>query len=58
MGKTIESTFSKPVPPPRDYFVPNFGVDHDIAMTSLNLGEAEDQHGHKYELKAAPAKNP
>jgi len=42
MGKQLHATFKEPVAPPRDYFVPNFGVDHDIKMTDLNLAEAEE----------------
>jgi hypothetical protein len=42
MGKKFQATFDQPVAPPRDYFVPNFGVDHDIKMTDLNLVEAEE----------------
>jgi len=38
----MQATFAKPVAPPRDYFVPNFGVDKDIVMTDLNIGEAEE----------------
>jgi hypothetical protein len=41
----MNASFDKPKAPPRDYFVPNFGVDHDIKMTDLNIGEAEAQHG-------------
>lgn len=42
----MTATFSAPVPPPRNYFVPNFGVDSDIADTTQNLAEAETQEGH------------
>ena len=52
----MHASFDKPATPPRDYFVPNFGVDHDIKMTDLNIGEAEEQHGQKLtvEPKAKP----
>jgi hypothetical protein len=30
----MSATFDAPVPPPRNYFVPNFGVDSDIADTT------------------------
>lgn len=55
MGKKFQATFSQPVAPPRDYFVPNFGADHDISMTGLNLAESEEQHGHKL-VAEEPAK--
>lgn len=52
----MSASFKKPAAPPRDYFVPNFGVDKDILMTDLNIGEAEAQHSHQLtvEKPAAP----
>ena len=32
---------------PVDYFVPNFGVDHDIASTQDNIKNTEAKLGHK-----------
>jgi len=32
---------------PRDYFVPDFGVDHDIAYTENNIKMAETAIGHE-----------
>ena len=55
MNKKFKATFDKPVTPPRDYFVPNFGKDKDLVMTDLNLAEAEEQHGKKLEV-AEPQK--
>ena len=50
MKTKLNATFDPPKPPPRDYFVPNFGVDHDIKLTTLDIGEAEAQHGHTLEV--------
>lgn len=47
LGKKLSATFDPPKPPPRDYFVPNFGQDSDIKLTSLDIAEAEAQHGHQ-----------
>jgi len=33
-------------PPPRNYFVPNFGVDHDISDTHNSLSLMENKMGH------------
>ena len=49
------ASFAAPKAPPRDYFVPNFGVDHDIKMTELNIGEAEQQHGQSLAVEPAAA---
>lgn len=38
----------KPEEIPRDYPVPNFGVDPDIAMTQRNMKEAETNLKHKW----------
>ena len=40
---------------PKDYFVPDFGVDHDIKGTHASIKAAEDSLDHKWkpELKAA-----
>lgn len=32
---------------PRNYFVPNFGVDRDIMTTQKNLAQYEDKFGHQ-----------
>ena len=39
---------------PMDYFVPNFGVDHDIIHTENSAKQAEKQLGHNW----TPTKNP
>jgi len=36
---------SLPPPPPRDYFVPNFGMDHEIKTSISDLNEAEHTNG-------------
>ena len=36
---------------PVDYFVPNFGVDHDIKNTQKHVADAEKSIGHKWEPK-------
>jgi hypothetical protein len=43
----FHATFKKPAPPPRNYFVPNFGVDSDILTTHSSLKQAEKETGHK-----------
>ena len=37
--------FKKVKPPPRDYFVPDFGLDQDIKDTQFNARAAEKQYG-------------
>ena len=37
----------------KDYFVPNFGVDHDIISTQNNLKGAEASRGHVWKLMQA-----
>jgi hypothetical protein len=39
---------------PMDYFVPNFGKDHDIGTTDTSLSIAEKQLGHKLTINALP----
>ena len=34
----------------KDYFVPNFGVDHDVITTQNNLKNAETSLGHTWKL--------
>jgi hypothetical protein len=34
----------------KDYFVPNFGVDHDIITTQSNLANAQASLGHQWKL--------
>jgi hypothetical protein len=44
----------------KDYFVPNFGVDHDIVSTQSNLKNAETSRDHKWVLsqkRSIPACN-
>jgi hypothetical protein len=33
---------------PKDYFVPNFGMEHDILATQSHLKEAEKSLSHKW----------
>ena len=41
-----------------DYFVPNFGLDHDMLSTSSNEKLASDQVGHKWEWKKVAPRAP
>ena len=34
---------------PRDYFVPDFGVDHEIKYTAENIVNAEKELKHKWD---------
>ena len=34
----------------KDYFIPNFGVDHDIITTQSNLKNAETSLKHQWKL--------
>jgi len=34
----------------KDYFVPNFGVDHDVITTQSNLKNAETTLNHNWKL--------
>ena len=49
----MSATFDAPTPPPRNYFVPNFGVDSDIADTTSNIAEAESEEGHTMQVEEA-----
>jgi hypothetical protein len=51
----MSATWDKPKAIPRNYFVPNFGVDKDIKMTELNINEAEAQHGKQISVVEAPS---
>jgi hypothetical protein len=53
----MSTTWDKPKSPPRNYFVPNFGVDKDIKLTELNIAEAEAQHGRPISVAEAPSIN-
>lgn len=35
---------------PKDYFVPNFGMDHDIVASESNLKNAEKSLKHSWKL--------
>jgi len=39
---------------PKNYFVPNFGKDHDIDISQTNESAAESKLGHKWEPKIDP----
>ena len=47
----MNASFDKPKAPPRDYFVPNFGVDHDILTNHNSLNEAEKITGHHWNFE-------
>ena len=58
-----ELTFKPGGPPPpdhpKDYYVPDFGVDHDVKTTLNNAGAAEKQYGHFWDAtKKAPEPHP
>jgi len=42
----MAASFSAPAPPPQNYFVPNFGADHDIKETQKHAAAAEQSLGH------------
>ena len=44
-GKWENAGAKPPAPPPRDYFVPNFGEDNDIKVSKNNLAAAESRLG-------------
>lgn len=41
----MAASFSTPKPPPRDYFVPNFGADKDIIDAQSHIAQQESKHG-------------
>ena len=44
----------------KDYFIPNFGVDHDVISTQSNLKNAEASLKHQwklYQMQSIPACN-
>lgn len=43
---------------PMNYFVPNFGVDHQILATNESLDWAEKKVGHKWEVTKEQLKKP
>ena len=58
-GEWKNANAPPPAPPPRDYFVPNFGEDHDIKSTKQHMAAAETSLGHVMQASfAAPAEPP
>ena len=49
---------SKPKSHPTDYFVPNFGVDHNILDSQSNLRNAEKRFGHELYFGWKPSDPP
>ena len=46
LKKKLRTDFSyKTAPPPRNYFVPNFGVDSDVRATQASIKGAEASTG-------------
>jgi hypothetical protein len=41
------ASFEAAKPPPRNYFVPNFGLDHDILASQKNTKDAESKFKHE-----------
>lgn len=60
--KNHELTFKSGPPPPehpKDYYVPDFGVDPEVKTTLNNAGAAEKQYGHFWDAtKKAPEPHP
>jgi len=48
------STAAPPDDPPRDYFVPHFGEDHEITATKKNIKDAETRLGHILDTSPPP----
>lgn len=46
MGQTLHADFGATDGVPRDYFVPNFGVDEDINATHRNIRAAQTKLKH------------
>jgi hypothetical protein len=42
----LSASFKAPKGHPVDYFVPNFGLDHEILTSQSNLDESEKVHNH------------
>ena len=56
MKHPLSPALWNPAPaPPRDYFVPDFGVDFDVATTLQNAGDAEYATGYTF-VGAKPPK--
>ena len=47
-----------PAPPPRDYFVPNFGADWDVKNSIGSAHQAEVQLGHNWDVLAPKPADP
>jgi len=43
---------------PKDYFVPNFGLDHDILNTGTDISVAEGMLSHKLDIDTSKKKGP
>jgi len=43
---------------PKDYFVPNFGLDHDVINTSTDINVAEGMLSHKLDIDTSKKKGP
>ena len=44
----MQASFKTPKGHPKDYFVPNFGVDKDVLTTQKHISEAEKERGVKF----------
>lgn len=44
----MQASFAQPAAPPRDYFVPNFGVDKDVIATQKHIKQIEKREGHEF----------
>ena len=50
----MEASFTPPEEHPQNYFVPNFGEDHDIKTAKLNIDNAEKRLNHVIDTNPPP----
>ena len=48
MGKKINASFDKPKDPPRNYFIPNFGMDADMINAKDSIASSEATLGQTW----------
>lgn len=54
----MAASFAQPGEPPRDYFVPHFGQDHDIKESLSSTAKAEQKLGEWKNANAPPPADP
>jgi len=47
-GHEMAASFKAPKPHPQNYFVPNFGLDHDILAAQKSTKDAEKKFDHEF----------